>query len=101
MHDTPAAKRWRKLAEEHARSDLSVRAFAEANDVNPRTFAWWRSRLRQLDAQRAAREPEFTELTVARPEPTVVLALDRFHAHVVVDHDTDLALLRRLLEACA
>jgi hypothetical protein len=28
-----------------------------------------------------------------------VLALDRFAAHIVVDHDTDLALLKRLLGA--
>ena len=100
MQDTPAAARWRKLAEEHARSGMTTRAFADSRGVNPRTFAWWRSRLRRLDAAKP-QEPEFTELVVTSPEPTVVLVLDSFPAHVVVDEDTDLALLRRLLEACA
>ena len=104
MPDTPAARRWRRLVEEHAASGLSSKAFAAKKNVNPRTLAWWRSRLKRLDRdakQLPVPPPVFAEVIVAKPEPTVVLALDRLDAHVVVDAETDLALLRRVLEAVA
>ena len=76
-----------------------------SNSLNPKTLAWWRSRLRKLDRETAAAEfvPTFTAVTVA-PDltaGTIVLALDDHRAHVVVDRDTDLELLRRLLEVVA
>ena len=43
--------------------------------------------------------PHFVEVEVAGPERTVVIAFDRLNAHVVVDRDTDLELLRQVLEA--
>ena len=105
MADTPAARRWRAIVEEQRESGLTVRAFAESNSLNPKTLAWWRSRLRKLDREAAAAElvPTFTAVTGA-PDltaGTVVLALDDHRAHVVVDRDTDLELLRRLLEVVA
>jgi len=101
MARTPAAERWSHLIDQHEASGLTIRAFAEKVDVNPRTLAWWRS---QLGAKRR-NKTAFVELTVAEPpqatasDATVVLALDGYDAHVVVDHQTDLGLLRRLLGA--
>ena len=103
MQDTPAARRWRVLLAEHAASGLTNRAFAAKKNVNPRTLSWWRSQLKKMDAdkQLPATVPRFAEVVVQEPRGTVVLALDRVDAHLVVDHDTDLALLRRVLEAVA
>lgn len=42
---SPAASRWQKLLHDHARSDLSLRAFAASRGVNAHTLAWWKSRL--------------------------------------------------------
>lgn len=105
MPDTPAAHRWRALVEAHACSGLTTRAFAEREDVNPRTLAWWRWRLRRADqdAQPVVYAPSFTELTVEPLEPrrSVVLAFDALPVHVVVDAQTDLAMLRQLVRALA
>lgn len=103
MSDTPAALRWRSLLEEHRTSGLSYRAFAEARNLNPSTFAWWRSELRRRDRSHSdvdvGATPEFTALTVVKPLGNVVVQLDHHAARVVVDHDTDLDLLRQLLAA--
>ena len=45
MARTTAAERWSVLVDEHEASGLSIRAFAAQAEVNPRTLAWWRSRL--------------------------------------------------------
>ena len=100
MRDTPTARRWRALVEEHAASGLTNKAFAEKNEVNPKTLTWWRSQLKRSDANRQlpVAKASFTEVRVAELQGAVVLTLDDFGAHVVIDHDTDLGLLRRLLE---
>ncbi len=101
MEDTAAARRWRALVDAHAASGLTNRAFAAQHDINPRTLAWWRSRLRRTDggAGLPAPAPRFAELVVAEPDRGVVLSLDGYNARVVIDHGTDLGLLRRVLEA--
>ena len=111
MARTAAAERWSDLIDQHEASGLTIRAFAEKVDINPRTLAWWRSQLGrskkgELGRPKKCTEAKFVELTVAKnPEdpdavdPTVVLALDGYAAHVVVDHDTDLALPDRMLTA--
>lgn len=101
MRDTPAARRWRSLVEEQAASGLTIKAFAEQKDVNAGTLAWWRSQLRPADAapKLPSQAPTFTEVVVEPHEPKLVVVLDDFRAHVVVDRDTDLGLLRRVLKA--
>lgn len=104
MPQTPAERRWRKIVAAQDQSGLPTRAFAESRGVNPRTLAWWRSRIRRLDREHTVAVEPFTALTVVQavqPAGTVVLALDDHKAHVIVDHQTDLRLLRRLLEAMA
>ena len=108
MEPTSAAARWAGIVDECESSGLTAREYAEANDLNPRTLKWWRWKLGRSP------EPEptgsaFYELRVdeAEAEPTpeppavggVVLSLDRFEASVLVDGDTDLALLRLVLGA--
>ena len=100
-------KRWNEIIDQHEASGLSIRAFAPRKGVNPRTLAWWRSRLGRGASRNQQTSRVFQELVV-RGEPdenrvveekTVVLVLDELHAHVVVDSQTDLPLLRRLLVA--
>lgn len=105
MPHTPASLRWGALVEAHARSGLTTRAFADREDVNPRTLAWWRWRLRRANPTTAAAvvTTAFTEVTVEAPvtRRSVVLAFDALPVHVVVDPHTDLALLRQLVRALA
>ena len=101
MPETEATLRWRQIVADHDRSGLTIRAFAEERGLNQGTLAWWRSRIRQLGVEAPATGPQFTALTVVQPVGTVVLVLDDHKAHVVVDHQTDLALLKRVLEAMA
>lgn len=109
--DTPAARRWAPLVEKQRRSGLTIKAFAKKHGLNPGTFGWWRLRLLR-DPVPAMRQPKpeppephaFIALDLApeqnrEPDPTVVLALERFDAHIVVDRHTDLPLLRELLAA--
>jgi|ETNmetMinimDraft_25_1059894.scaffolds.fasta_scaffold64603_1 hypothetical protein len=97
MQETPATRRWRKVVEEQVDSGLSVRAFAESRNVKHSTLAWWKSQLKKRDCETTA--PRFTALTVVEPAGTVVLVLDDHKAHVVVDYQTDLGLLRRVVQA--
>ena len=100
MQDSPAVQKWRKLVAEQAESGLTIRAFAESRNLKTGTLAWWRSRLAKLDEEGTA--PTFTALTVAEAVVgTVVLALEDRRAHVVIDEETDLVLLRRVLEVLA
>lgn len=101
MVHTPAAARWSAIIDRHEASGLSIREFAEENDLNPSTLGWWRSKLGRAHAQSrpVGPMPQFVEVEVAGPERTVVIAFDRLNAHVVVDRDTDLELLRQVLEA--
>ena len=104
MQDTPAARRWRRLLEKQAASGLRDKPFARLHNVNPSTLAWWRSRLRHIDAaakQLPAEEMVFTEVAVERPTAPLVLALDRFRVRLVVDRRTDLDLLHKVLEVVA
>lgn len=106
MVHTPAATRWSRLIDEQEASGLSLRDFAAERDLNPSTLAWWRSRLGRGRArgEPLAAQPVFDQLAVEstgpapRPEGTVVIVLERLEAHVVVDHETDLALLRQVLD---
>lgn len=101
MSETPTIRRWRALVQAHAASGLSTADFAKAHGVNPSTLAWWRTRLRKSEPAPVSPRPAFTELVVAERAGAVVLTLDDLPARVVVQHDTDLALLKRLLAALA
>ena len=107
MSDSPTASRWRVLVEAQAASGLPIREFARQRDVNASSLSWWRSRLRRTSAGTAQAPaeaaPAFAELTVSAPAPRdrLVLTLDRVKVSVVVDQQTDLALLRQVLEALA
>ena len=106
MVQTPAATRWAAIIERQEASGQTIRAFAAANDLNPSTLGWWRSRLGRAKKagprkKRKRTAATFSELKVAEhPEDrTVVVALEQLDAHIVVDEQTDLALLRQILEA--
>ena len=101
MARTPSAKRWTALIDQQEASGLTIRTFAELVGVNPRTLTWWRCQLGRSEKRKSS---TFVEVTVVETptEPhaidnTVVLALDAYPAHVVVDRATDLGLQKRLL----
>jgi len=91
--NTLAAQRWRPIVEQARRSSLSIRAFARENGINPNTLAWWNWRL-----GKEAPEPAFLEVVVA-PREARPLRMHIGPVEVEVDADTDLGLLRRLVEA--
>jgi transposase-like protein len=102
MAETPTSRRWRRIVAEQLESGLSVQAFAQSKNVTAGTLSWRKARLRMRDSEAAAgSRPQFTALTVAEPTRTIVLALEDHRAHVVIDQQTDLALLRRVLEPMA
>ena len=107
MVHTPAATRWSKLIDQQEASGLSVRDFAAEHDLNPATFAWWRSRFGRGRSRSdlVAAQPVFDQLAVGSVVPTaphdgtVVVAIERIDVHIVVDRETDLGLLRLVLDA--
>lgn len=94
MH-TPAARKWRPIVERARASGLSMRSYAQQNGFNPNTLAWWNSRLGR-DAPPG--EAAFLELVPVAPAALCVLVGP---VRVLVDCDTDLGLLRRVVEALA
>lgn len=95
MSQTPATRRWTGIINQHERSGLTIREFAQANQLNANTLAWWRTRLGV-----ARRRTTFVEVTVEDvDDPVVNVVLDQYDARVAVDRDTDLQLLRDILAA--
>jgi len=104
VQQTPAAQRWTAIIDEQEASGQTIRAFAEDRGLNVSTLSWWRCHLGRSRTRKRGRRDQpvtFDEVAIAddRNRGTVVLAFDRLDAHVVVDHDTDLALLRDVLDA--
>jgi hypothetical protein len=94
-------ERWHSVIDRYEASGQSLREFAEANDLNRKTLAWWRWEL-----GRSARTPStaFIELVVEEPgsgesSGTVVVELGDSGARALVGHGTDLPLLRRVAAA--
>ena len=88
---TPAELRWEPIVRRARRSGVSIRAYAREHGINQSTLAWWNWRLGDdLD------DSAFVEVTVA--DPRRPLRLHVGSVQVEVDRDTDLALLRRVVE---
>ena len=89
---TPAERRWEPIVRRARRSGASVRAYAREHGINENTLAWWNWRFGDRIA-----DAEFVEVTVAhacRP-----LRLHVGPVQVEVDRETDLGLLRQIVEA--
>jgi transposase-like protein len=107
---TPAARRGSALIDEYEASGLGLRAFARQRDINPSTLSSWRSKLGRTSGTKA-QPAAFTELVVGEEAPApedgggvqerggLVVRLGGRAAEVVVDADTDLELLRRVVDA--
>lgn len=87
---TPAELRWEPIVRQARRSGASIRAYAREHGINENTLAWWNWRLGDRD------NDVFVEVTVAKPRPILVHVGP---ALVEVDHETDLGLLRQVVEA--
>lgn len=94
MELTPAARRWSAVIDEQEASGESIRAFARARGLNPSTLSWWRSRL----GRTSGRPAPFVELVLQEPSAPVVMQFPDLGLHVSVEPDTDLDLLRRVLD---
>src|SRR5688500_3223485 len=98
MVDTRAASKWASIVERQEQSGQSIGEFAAQHGLNPRTLSWWRWNLGRTE--RVAAPSPFVEGKLNRPVvPTVVLAFDDYRVHIVVDQETDLELLRKLLDS--
>lgn len=99
---TSARDRWFSLVAELERSAQPLTDFARVYRVNPGTLKWWRTAFRR-EARRTSLAAPFTELTVTDPAPRgsagMVVAVPRFGVEVQVTANSDLALLRSILEA--
>ena len=88
---TPAERRWEPIIRCARQSGLSIRAYAREHGFNENTLAWWNWRLGgDLD------DAVFVEAVVADPHRPLRLHLGS--VHVEIDRDTDLALLRQVVE---
>ena len=88
---TPAESRWEPIVRRARCSGVSIRAYAREHGINENTLAWWSWRLgHDID------DSAFVEATVAHPRRPL-----RLHVGLVqveVDRDTDLTLLRQVVE---
>ena len=89
---TPAELRWEPIVRRARRSGASIRAYAREHGINENTLAWWNWRFGDgLD------DCAFVEVTVV--EPCRPLRVHVGPALLEVDRETDLALLRQVVEA--
>lgn len=94
--DTPAAKKWSAVLDDAEAAELPMREFARSRGLNPNTLAWWKWRLKQRPVRR--QPSTFVPVLVAsRSQVEVQIGA----ALLVVDEETDLALLKRVVEALA
>ena len=89
---TPAECRWEPIVRRARDSGVSIRAYAREHGINENTLAWWNWRLGDHLG-----DTKFVEVTVARPRPSA-LRLQVGSVQVEVDRETDLALLRQVVE---
>ncbi len=89
---TPGEQHWQPIVRRARRSGGSIRAFARQHGFNENTLAWWSWRLGDRG------DSAFIEVAVG-PEAARPLRLHVGGVHVDVDTSSDLALLRRLVEA--
>lgn len=94
---TPAARRWFPIVQRARRSGLPIRAFARQNGINANTLAWWSWRF-GVDGHDGS---EFVDVEVdVEVESTVPpLWLHLGAVRIGIEAGTDLALLRRVIEA--
>lgn len=88
----PAARRWEPIVRHARRSGLSIRAYARENGINERTLTWWNWKLGAETANAT-----FVEVTVTSARSPLRLHVGA--AHVDLDEQTDLNLLRRVVDA--
>jgi hypothetical protein len=99
---SPAAHRWSEVLADADRSGLSLRAFARREGHNPNTLAWWRWNLRRQRRER--RLPTRLAQVVVVEDDVESTSDDALRVRVAgadihVDQQTDLDLLRRVVEA--
>jgi hypothetical protein len=88
---TATATKWSFILEQAAKSDLSLRGFASSRGINPNTLSWWKWKLGQDEAPTRG----FLEVVVVEPQ---ALEVRLGAARIQVEADTDLELLRRVVE---
>ena len=91
-----AARRWAALIDQAERSDLTNREFAARAGVNPNTLSWWKWRLGSTRRTVSAR---FIEVVEHEPIAAGLRVEVGEHVAIPVDDDTDLDLLRRVVDA--
>ena len=88
---TPAEQRWEPIVRKARRSGLPIREYAREHGINGSTLAWWNWRFGD------ALDDGFIEVTVTSPARPLRLQLGP--VQLEVDRETDLVLLRQVVEA--
>ena len=103
MATSQAAQRWAAIIDRQEASGQTIRAFADAHDLNANTLAWWRHKLGRT--RRRPPPTDFVELHIETPatdeRPALVLELDAWPARLHIEAHTDMDLLRRVMETLA
>lgn len=98
--DTEAACRWSSLLAQADRSELTIREFAHEVGVNPNTLAWWKWKLGRMASERDMFvELEVGEVDIDEPEDAPIWLEFRNGVGIEVTAQTDLQLLRTVVEA--
>jgi hypothetical protein len=85
-------RRWRGLLADHARSDLSIRAFCDRRRLNEANFYAWRRELAKRDAARAkGAAPTFVPVQVTPSAAIEVVLSAGLVVRVPAGADGDLA----------
>ena len=89
---TPAERRWEPIVRRARQSGVPIRAYAREHGINENTLAWWNWRFGDELGDSA-----FVEVTVACSRRSA-LRVQIGSVQIEVDRETDLALLRQVVE---
>jgi len=99
---TKKGKYWTRIIDEQEASGLSPKDYAIEHKLNVRRLWDWRSRLgRTKTKKRPAKPGAFVEVELIQSPISgeVYLNLTDFKVTAVINHQTDMALLKKTLEA--
>lgn len=96
------ATKWARVVVAAERSPLGVAPFAEGCGIKPKTLYYYISALKKEHPEilaAAAATPTDGDDAPSAAGSTLIIALEDYPAHIVVDDETDLGQLRRVLAA--
>lgn len=93
---TPAERRWKPIIRKARESGMTMSDFARTHGINKNTLAWWSARLRDREDEGFVQVIVDQGAAVPQVGP---LRLQLGRVSFEIDQRSDLALLRRVVEA--